>query len=675
MTVIGGAGRDFFVFVGDADGNFVADLTKGLVTATSGGYSFSVSLVSVEGVAGTTGNDRFIGDATDNIFSIESGADTVSGGGGFDVVAQSLDSSNFYARPGVVADLSLGTLSFYYATSTLTSIEGVLGDTFDDKLLGDGLANRFWPGLGEDQILGRLGLDTVSYDTMYSYSFDDQGQLVRDAVGGVSVNLTLGRATKPDGSVDVLVGIERVLGSLGQDTLRGSAAADTLMGGGGADRLYGGGGNDQLLGFHDNVLIFGVHNSDGADTIDGGAGLDSLVGGLGDDSLIGGAGADLLQGGDGDDELHGFLGNSGEDASLLDGADTLDGGAGRDVLRGNRGNDSLSGGDGDDNMRGDAGSDTIDGGAGYDRAVYRFDELTLSSGVSFSGARIGSSIEVLFGDGRGGQDLLRGIEACNITGTGFADTLTGSPGDDFLRGEGGDDIIRGGSGFDIVVFDSAPGAVQGDLSLLRVLGAEGADTLAGVEGLSGGDFGDTFKGNIGANLLEGMAGNDTLSGLGGDDTIYGGSGADVIDGSLGNDLLLGEAGRDRLLGSSGNDTLAGLAGADTLTGGAGRDAFYFYEGPEGGGVFDTIKDFTVGVDKIWLYSPAFTALDLDGPLSASALTVGNSATTADHRLIFDDQTGRLYYDADGAGGLAQEVLATITLSAGALSAGDFVIFS
>jgi Ca2+-binding RTX toxin-like protein len=675
MTLIGGAGFDFFAVIGGLDGNFVIDLSQRLATATASGSSVSVTLSSVEGVIGTAGNDRFIGDAADNYFDINRGADTVNGGGGFDAVAVNLDSDIFASQPGAVADLAAGTLIFNGATSTLSSVEGVFGAGFADRLLGNSGANRFWPGLGADEVVGRLGADMVCYDTMYGFFLDGSGNLQRELRTDVSVNLALGRATKPDGSVDVLASIERVLGSNGQDTIRGAAAAETLMGGGGSDRLYGAGGNDKLLGFHDDVFVYGYHDIDGADTLDGGAGLDTLFGGDGDDSVIGGAGGDLLQGGDGGDELYGFLENSGEDPSLLDGADTILGGGGNDIIRGNRGNDALSGEDGDDNMRGDAGADTIDGGAGYDRAVYRFDELALTTGVSFSGALIGSATELLFRDGRGGQDLLRSIEACNITGTGFADTLTGSPGDDFLRGEGGDDIIRGGLGFDVVVFDSAPGAIQADLSIQRVFGAEGADTLSGVEGLSGGDFGDTFKGSTAANLLEGMAGNDTLTGLGGDDTLYGGNGTDVLDGGAGNDLLVGEAGRDRLLGSGGNDTLAGVDGADTLTGGTGNDQFHFYEGPEGGGVFDTIKDLVVGQDEIWLYSPAFTSLGLDGPLATAAFTIGTAATTAEHRLIFDDQTGRLYYDADGTGGAAQEILATITVSGGALSAGDFVIFS
>ena len=628
MTVLGGSGFDYFLLANPADNNFVADLNLGTVTATSGGIAVSVSLSGVEGVRGTEGDDHFVGNGADNLFEMVSGNDIASGGAGFDVASVSLTLSNFWNGPGVVADLAAGTLGFYYGVSSLTSIEGVAGEAFDDRLRGNDLDNRFWPGLGEDQIVGRLGLDTVSYDTMNRYFFDYQGQLAHEVLGGVAVNLTLGRALKPDGSVDVLVGVERVLGSLGEDTIRGSAAADTLMGGGGADRLYGGGGNDILLGFHDGVLVYGTHGDDGADTLDGGFGLDSLAGGAGDDSLIGGASADVLEG---------------------------DGG--------------------DDNLRGDAGSDTLDGGAGYDRAVYRFDEASLATGVAFSAALVGSADELLFRDGRGGQDMLRSIEAVKLIGTGFADTLTGSPGNDFIGGAGGDDVLRGGAGFDVLVFDEAPGAVQADLSLQRASGAQGSDTLSGFEGLSGGAYGDDLRGNPGGNLLYGMAGNDTLAGLGGDDEMRGGEGADVLDGGFGNDLLMGEGGRDRLQGGGGNDRLWGLAGADTLSGGLGNDEFYFSEAPDPGGTFDTIRDFVVGQDKMFLFGPAFAESGADGVLADAAFTTGTAATTAEQRLIFDDSTGQLFYDADGNGYQPQVLVAVVSVSSGTLSASDVVIFS
>ncbi len=107
--------------------------------------------------------------------------------------------------------------------------------------------------------------------------------------------------------------------------LAGDDGADRLVGTLGDDTVNGGDGNDRLLG------------QDGDDVLDGGAGYDIVVGGVGSDSLMGGAGNDtlngqagddLVQGGDGDDRLFGLGGN-----------DTLEGGLGADVLRGGLGAD------------------------------------------------------------------------------------------------------------------------------------------------------------------------------------------------------------------------------------------------------------------------------------------------------------------------------------------------
>jgi Ca2+-binding RTX toxin-like protein len=674
ITVRGGAGFDFFLFLADTVFGLTADLNSALVSAQEGGAPMTVSLTSVEGIVGTNGNDFFLGNNQDNYFGTLMGSDTVNGGGGFDVVYGNAGLDGSSDDSGVVADLASGTLIYANSVSLLASIEGVAGGESIDKLLGNAGDNWFWPGLGEDQIVGRSGLDTVCYDSMFALSYGPAGNQI-EILGGVSVNLTLGRARKPDGSIDALVGVERVLGSAGEDTLRGSVAADTLMGGGGADGLYGGGGNDHLLGFHEGVHIFpsSRHGEDGADTLDGGAGEDRLAGGSGNDLLIGGTGADRIEGGDGADELYGLLDNSGEDGGLQDAADTLLGGAGNDTLRGNSGNDSLSGEDGSDNIRGDAGNDTIDGGLGYDRVAIRFDELPLTVGVGFSAALIGTADQLVFGDGRGGQDLLLSIEAVVLTGTDFDDTLSGSGGDDYLRGEGGDDLLRGGAGFDVLIFDGATGPVQADLTAQRAFGAEGADTLSGIEGLEGSGFGDSLVGNARNNSLYGVDGNDTLRGLDGNDDIFGGDQSDLLFGGAGRDYIMGGRGEDLLNGGAGNDIISGQDGADTLAGGAGSDAFRFSTFPEAGGVFDTIRDFVVGEDEIVFYTWAYPEIGPRGGLNADSFIAGSEAATAAHRLIFDDQTGRLYYDADGVGGQPQLLVAVITVSGGALTAADVLI--
>jgi hypothetical protein len=65
--------------------------------------------------------------------------------------------------------------------------------------------------------------------------------------------------------------------------------------------------------------------------------------------------------------------------------------------------------------------------------------------------------------------------------------------------------------------------------------------------------------------------------------------------------LFGSTKADDLTGSAGNDFLVGGGKGDTLTGGAGADAFVYKaigDSQPGAGNFDTITDFTHGVDRV-----------------------------------------------------------------------------
>jgi Ca2+-binding RTX toxin-like protein len=59
--------------------------------------------------------------------------------------------------------------------------------------------------------------------------------------------------------------------------------------------------------------------------------------------------------------------------------------------------------------------------------------------------------------------------------------------------------------------------------------------------------------------------------------------------------IVGTPGRDSLIGTDGRDCLTGGQGADNLTGGLGADIFVYESLRDAG---DTIKDFTIGEDKI-----------------------------------------------------------------------------
>ena len=84
-----------------------------------------------------------------------------------------------------------------------------------------------------------------------------------------------------------------------------------------------------------------------------------------------------------------------------------------------------------------------------------------------------------------------------------------------------------------------------------------------------------------------------------------------------------------------------------MVGGTGNDIFHF----DNLASIDQIADFSVADDTIQLVcTGAFTALPA-GTLANSAFTTGTAATTAEHRIIYDNTgpNGKLFYDAEGSG--------------------------
>ena len=123
-------------------------------------------------------------------------------------------------------------------------------------------------------------------------------------------------------------------------------------------------------------------------------------------------------------------------------------------------------------------------------------------------------------------------------------------------------------------------------------------------------------------------------------------------------------------------TLSGGAGNDRLTGEAGSDVFLFDSALSAATNIDTVTGFVSGTDSIRLDNDVFTALSV-GAITDAQLAHGvglSNALDADDRLVFDTSSGKLYYDADGAGGvdaiqfaqMGAQVIAT-------LSAADFLV--
>jgi Ca2+-binding RTX toxin-like protein len=110
-------------------------------------------------------------------------------------------------------------------------------------------------------------------------------------------------------------------------------------------------------------------------------------------------------------------------------------------------------------------------------------------------------------------------------------------------------------------------------------------------------------------------------------------------------------------GARGEDTLDGGFGNDLLRGGRGPDLFMFTTSLDPAQNVDSIVDFGLGADTIGLSQAIFTGIG--GQLDADEFHVGASADSPSNRIVYDLQTGNLYFDPDGDGGDAQLLFAVL----------------
>ena len=144
------------------------------------------------------------------------------------------------------------------------------------------------------------------------------------------------------------------------------------------------------------------------------------------------------------------------------------------------------------------------------------------------------------------------------------------------------------------------------------------------------------------------------------ESAKGGTGNDTIKGNSAANYLFGFDGDDNIDGGAGNDQIEGGRGNDTLKGGAGGDTFIFRSPFDG--TIDTLLDFNVAEgDRIQLDHNIFTGLQ-KGSLSAEQFVKGTEAKDADDRIIYNQATGELAYDADGNGSGAAVTIARLGIN-------------
>ena len=565
----------------------------------------------------------------------------------------------------------LANYSIFHGLGGADTIEGA-----NNTYLYGGAGNDMITAGQNSFVMGGLGNDTIVNTYVFSGTFDGG-----DGIDTIDVSSDL---TSPDFVLDMETGVasyaatmtnfENAIGVDGGngDTISGTSGANIISGLGGNDVLDGRLGNDTLSGGTGDDTF--VYNRDGTagttDTVTdfdvaGGDRIDLSTAGIGEFATIqellmfsGGAFSTLLNGFTSTLDL-GVVDPSTLTASEFifasgTGAQTINGTGNDDDLFGADGNDTLLGGGGQDFLFGEADNDLLDGGTGADRMVgglgndiYVIDDLgdmAVETGLNFDIVR--SSVTANLSDvsrfsGAFEAITLTGTGAINAIGNLLNNIMTGNSASNVMNGLAGADNMRGRGGGDVYVVDNA-----GDIVDETIPGSNGFDRILSSVSIN---LSNTAQIKGGVERVE----------------LTGSANVNVV----GNLLI------NSIVGNSGNNIINGLTGNDVLTGGGGADSFVFstglgLTGPSGANV-DQITDFDTVQDRILLDDAIFGAL---GPtVSASEFRIlGSGLQDADDFLLYNENNGALFYDADGAGG-ANAVLFAVLNGAPSVDAGDFTI--
>jgi len=708
------------------------EVRTGLASYTLGANMETLTGTSASGQT-LTGNslaNTITGGAGNDIIDGGASADTMTGGAGNDIYYVNNSNDVVVEASSGGTDEVRTSLASYTLGANVEKLTGT--SSSGQTLTGNSLSNTIKGASGDDIINGGGGADTMTggtgNDIYYVNNVGDN--VVETSSGGTddrifsSVSyslsgryietLTLTGSSAINASGNNLAqtlngnsGANTLEGSGGNDILNGNDGADILDGGSGDDVLNGGAGIDtafygaatgaitlslaitgaQATGGSGSDTVAGIENITGsafADQLTGDAGVNILKGNAGNDILDGGAGADTLEGGTGDDLY--YVDNAGDvvteaasagtdtvrttlaSYTLAVNVENLVGTlATGQTLTGNGLANSISGGGGSDILDGGSAADTMAGGLGND--IYYVDNVgdvvteAASAGTDevrtgLASYTLGSNVENLLGTLAGGQTLTGNSLANKISGAGGNDVIDGGSGADTMAGGSGNDTYYVDNSGDVVLESSSSGGTNDAIFASVSYSLDGlyveALTLTGSSSINGtgNDLAQTINGNNAANKLSGMGGVDILNGNGGSDTLSGGDGNDTLN------------------GGSGNDLLDGGSGSDLLTGGSGADLFAFMNSLSSSNI-DVVTDYSVADDTIQLNDSRFAGLAV-GALSANAFFIGTAAHDADDRIIYNDATGALLFDADGNG--AGVAVQFATLSTGlALTASEFVI--
>ncbi|MDQ6433539.1 calcium-binding protein [Mesorhizobium sp. LHD-90] len=546
-------------------------------------------------------------------------------------------------------------------------------------------------------------------------------EVVRVTTGDALDNVYLGDALR-----DNIAGLD------GKDFLHGLGGDDAISGGDGNDMLYGQDGNDRLYGGADDDQLFG---GAGDDYLAGEAGLNSLAGGEGNDTYLVETANDtvseLNSGGDKDRilVLDSYTLADGANIEIL--AANVPGGVDDLTLTGNGDDTHIIGNHGDNKIEGKGGVDTLEGLKGND--VYIVDnaaDVIIETAGNGTADRVMARVDYTLAKDVDIELLTTtsssGNSAINLTGNALAQEIAGNAGKNTLKdGGGAGDMLKGLAGDDVyLVYSAATQIVEGssqgaaDKVMVNVdyalgigvyveqLSTTNSNGNAAID-LTGNNLSQQITGNAGENILkDGGGAGDMLKGLAGDD-IYLVYSADtqIIEGaaqgaldkvSVNVDYTLGAgvhverlattsaagkaaidlAGNEiaqKIVGNAGANIINGKGGSDTLQGLGGKDTFVF-SSTLGAGNVDTVADFNAADDTIRLENAIFTKLAAAGALAAGNFRANASgvAVDANDYVVYETDTGKLFYDADG-NGAGKAIQFAVLTDHPSITAADFVV--
>ncbi|MGQ0589000.1 MAG: calcium-binding protein [Sphingosinicella sp.] len=452
-TLIGGTGDDSYIM---DDGDLIQEEANGGVDGVDTAMaSYVLNHANVENltylgignftgtgnslanmIRGAAGNDSLFGLAGDDLLFGFGGNNLLDGGADVDTVSYAEAGSTVFVRLNGGA-----TNNGQGGTDTIVNVENAIGTSFNDTMIGNGLANRLEGGLGADYLIGLAGNDVL--------------------VGGTGAANSL-------------------QGGTGDDLYVVSVAGDTLIefAGEGTDTVQTGLASYTLRANFENLVYSGAGAFAGTgneldNMITGGAGNDVLVGLGGNNSFVGGAGIDLVDYSRASGAVFANLNSGMASANGFGGADsfsgienllgsaqadTLIGNALANRLEGGAGGDYLAGMGGDDILIGGAGApNTLQGGTGNDLYVVSLANDTL---IEFANEGI-DTVETSLNRYR----LLDHFENLTFTGSGnfvgignfLGNAISGGSGIDLLNGGEGSDTLRGGGAADVFMFNTALG--------------------------------------------------------------------------------------------------------------------------------------------------------------------------------------------------------------------------